>query len=1253
MEQMQQTDFYASEKQLQDALGPRYELLERVGEGATAVVYKVADFLADREIKAAKFVRLNSDGEDDERLSALREEFRLASVLNHPNLVRYFDLDIPPKSGFAIATMEYVDGLPLGASLQGLDLETKCQLVVQLLRGLQFLHERGFVHGDVKPGNVLCQVSAGHRSVKLLDYHLTFRPEQLTDTAPRGTLRYVAPEALSGDPLTPRSDLYSVGVLFYEVLAGASPFGVSVGGLVAQHLTAPTPSLNLGRKDLSKRLTQVLRRLLGKRPEGRYASAAEAIRGIAEALGAEISAETPETLLGRVRSVPLIGLDTELTMFREFLGSQGKPDPVLRLFVIEGASRSGKTRFLRECEVCAQMLGFTTICPAFGRSRRSLLDGIEGALGGSNLRVITGKKSAEAEENLQGTQGLPSPQLFARLDRAAEGLSRLGAKKRIGLFIDDLQSLGSADLDALSFFMRGLARRGILHCLTLSEDAALREPLLSWLHTWNDQGIVEKVSLRPLDGEARRDLICRMLPRAVPAVLVDALVENCGERPGAIAATLENLVMSRAIRANSEGQVTAAEDVRRHVAKDMRDTVLRLLGCADETSRHALELLAVGNGAIELTMLARAAGIASESLKATLSSGPLAGMISFRSTTNGILCGFERSSLGTVLVRLLEPERLKELHDQLAEALEQSSCRGDRETLSHIIWHRLRGTLPSKGVALALTALPLWARQGLRDDSFDLARLALECATEDDEKVVLAEIAGDMSIARGAAGNAMRYFKEALKCQIGCASARVRCQRKLASAYASDGNYVEARRLLLPMLGPPSSADAASMAEVARVRLELGITYRYESKFDLAQENFQQAATIAAGLADEDLAANALALIGRTHLDAGSLGESCQALIGSLRKFRSLKDTSGTAMVLGILGYAAMLRKKWTRANDFLRRALPPLREQGYLSEAARTLSSMGAVCQKLWASNEARQYYEEALTLYDRLGRRRAVAAVLANLAQVDAYNGRLEPALTSAVEALKVCPADPNLRCQIMLRIANTQLSIGDISAARDMGLRALEVATAGNLQNVMGIARQLLGESESLDGNILLATEHLESAIALSRECRNVEREGICLARLAEVAITRGDLDGALVLAMEACAKLESISTEVVNAVAHSVMGKVLVARGDAENALAHLIGAEKVFLKIRDFEDLLDAALQLGKAYARLGRWRFAAYYLRTALDMVEQVTSQMASERNRSFFLQDVRRQELFEAIQAGKSSLEVAGGVLETRERAT
>jgi serine/threonine-protein kinase len=1240
------------EKQLQDALAPRYELLERVGEGASAVVYKLADLLADREIKAAKFVRLVPHDEAGERLSALREEFHLASVLDHPNLVRYFDLDIPPESGFAVATMEYVVGTPLGATLRALELEAKCDLVVQLLRGLQFLHDRGFVHGDVKPSNVLCQVSAGERSVKLLDYHLAFQSVQATDTAPRGTLRYLAPEALAGEPLSPRSDLYSAGILFYEVLAGVSPFGASAGGLALQHLTAPVSPLNLGRRDLSKRLTQVLRRLLGKRPEARYATAADAIGGVSEALGGLTRVETTETLLGRVRSAPLTGMDEEMAMFREFLDAQDKPDAHVGIFLIQGAPRSGKTRFLRECEVCAEMLGFATFRPVPGGGGRGLLDAIESTWCRPDVDSTAGKKDKDTEIDLQGTQGLPSPRRLARLDRAAEGLSRLSARRKMGLFVDDLDSLGPADLDFLSFLIRALARRPVVHCLALSEDASLREPLLSWLRTWSDQGMLRKVSLRPLTSEAKRNLIRGMLPGDAPAALVDALVESSDEFPGAAAATLESLVVSGRVKGNSEDQATAAEDIRRHMRKDARGAVARLLEGADEKSRYVLELLAVGKGAVELTTLARAAGLAPEALRMMLGSGPLAGMTSFRPTANGILCGLERGSLGTALVGLLGQDRLKALHDRLADAFEQAPDCQDRRTLTRIIRHRLGGTQPRKGVELAIAALPLWAQEGFREDSFVLARLALECAAED-EKAILAEIAGDMSMALGAAGEAACYFKETLKGRKDATLDRVRCQRKLASAYASDGNYAEARRLLDPILGSFSSGDAPYMAEVARARLELGSTYRYEAQFDLAQKNFREAATIAANLANEHLVASALALIGRTHLDAGSLNEACHALIGSLFKFREIRDGAGAAVVLANLGRIAILRKKWRRANSLLQRALPPLRQKGYLSEAARALSNMGAVCQRLCSANEARKHYEEALSLYSRLGRRRAMAGVLANIAQADAYMGLFERALASATEALKICPADPSLRCQIMVRIAGAQYSIGNTPSARDMGLSVLEIATAGNLQTIAEIARRILGEIECLDGNLSVAAEHLESALALSRRTRDAEREGLCLARLAEVAIIRGDSDGALALATEACTKLEQTATEAVKAVAHAVMGKVLIARGDPQNALAHLLGAERYFLKVQDCEDLTDSALQLGKAYARLGCWRFAAYYYRTALDIVEQVTSQMTSERNCSFFLQDVRRQELFNAIRDGKRSLELAQDALVTREEAT
>jgi tetratricopeptide (TPR) repeat protein len=768
------------------------------------------------------------------------------------------------------------------------------------------------------------------------------------------------------------------------------------------------------------------------------------------------------------------------------------------------------------------------------------------------------------------------------------------------------------------------------------------------LRGWDDQGILRKISLPSLDGEAKRSLISGILPSTVPATLIDMLVESCGEFPGAITATLESLVGDGIITGNPTDQATASAETRRRAMEDSRSTALRLLECAHETTRNALEMLAVGKGAVELAVLARAIQLTPESLKATLEKSPLARIISFKPTTTGIFCYLERRSLGTALMDQLKQERLKTLHDRLADAFEQSPTRDDRYTRARIICHRLSGMNPRKGMPSALEFLPLWAQEGFREDFFDLARLALECAAEDQKKI-FAEIAGDMSMARGAAAEAICYFKEALKPRNIFISDRARCERKLASAYMSDGNYAEARNLLEPLLDSLSGGDVTSEAEAARVRLELGMTYRYESKFDLAQENFRQAAAIAANLSDEHLAANALAWIGRTHRDAGSLNEATRALLSSLFKFRRINDKVGAAVALATLGHVAMLRGKWVRANDFLRRALPSLREKGHLGEAARTLSNIGAVWQRLCMPNEATEYYEEALSLYSRLGRRRQEAAVLTNMALLNEYHGRLEPALALAREALKICPSDPNLCCQIMLRIASTQLAIGNISSARDMGLRALKIAAEGNLQNAMEFAGRVLGEIEELDGNSALAREHLESALALSRKMRDAEREGLCLARLAEVAVSRGDLDAAFALATEACAKADSTPVEAVKGVAHSAMGKVLIAGGDPENALAHLLGTERFYRRVQAGENLIDVTLQLGRAYAQLGHWRFAAYYYRTALNTVEQVANQMTSELSRSFFLQDVRRQELFDAICDGKNALKSTQGIVVTK----
>jgi WD40 repeat protein/serine/threonine protein kinase len=266
------------------ALGP-YLLLERLGQGGMGQVFKARHRLMKRTV-ALKVIRKDLLAHPD-TVQRFQREIQAAAQLNHPNIVIAHDAEQCGDVHFLV--MEFVEGVNLAALLKQrgpLPVSQACDYIRQAALGLQHAHERGLVHRDVKPSNLLLTTRGG--VIKVLDLGLARlelgHPSEPTDThltevgAVMGTPDYMAPEqALDSRQVDPRSDLYSLGCTFYHLLTGQPPFpsGSITQKLLWHQQAEPTPVEQL-RADLPAGLTLVLRKLMAKHPGDRYQSAGEA-----------------------------------------------------------------------------------------------------------------------------------------------------------------------------------------------------------------------------------------------------------------------------------------------------------------------------------------------------------------------------------------------------------------------------------------------------------------------------------------------------------------------------------------------------------------------------------------------------------------------------------------------------------------------------------------------------------------------------------------------------------------------------------------------------------------------------------------------------------------------------------------------------------------------------------------------------------------------------------------------------------------
>jgi eukaryotic-like serine/threonine-protein kinase len=282
-------------------LSGRYKLEAKLGSGGMSTVYLARDGTLDRAVAVKVMHREMSEQAD--QLERFRQEARAVAKLSHPNVVAV--IDAGEDGGHPYIVFEYVEGETLKqriARLGPLDTQEALAYAIEIARGLTVAHARNMVHRDIKPQNVL--IDAEGRA-KLTDFGISRQLEQDGMTATGrvlGTTDYVAPEQAMGHAVDPRSDLYSLGVVLYEMLTGQVPFQAdSQVGVAMKHVNEELPDVQQRRPEVSAAAALVVERATTKDPAQRYQEVGEMIDDLSTAL--EVEAARAGSTTGEATSV--------------------------------------------------------------------------------------------------------------------------------------------------------------------------------------------------------------------------------------------------------------------------------------------------------------------------------------------------------------------------------------------------------------------------------------------------------------------------------------------------------------------------------------------------------------------------------------------------------------------------------------------------------------------------------------------------------------------------------------------------------------------------------------------------------------------------------------------------------------------------------------------------------------------------------------------------------------------------------------
>ena len=353
-------------------ISKRYQLTRKLGEGGMGVVYYAHDRLTGMNV-ALKQVNTNpanlltnssaQNPSDDPRLS-LAHEFQMMASLRHPNVVGVQDYGFG-RNGQPFFTMTLLeDAQNLSHASQNQPISTKIDFVMQILQALAYIHQRDILHRDLKPSNVL--VKNGH--VYVVDFGLAeARDTQHVGVA--GTLSYMSPEVLMGQKPTPASDLFSLGIILYEMIVGKHPF---IGASVTDTITAIIQGEpDWSALDITIDLLWVIQRLLEKSSADRYQTATEVMKALSQATEVPLPPETSDIRESFLQAARFIGREKELSQLMEGLknivSASKSPEradtsqAVGARWLIGGESGVGKSRLVEEIRIRAMVQGVMVV----------------------------------------------------------------------------------------------------------------------------------------------------------------------------------------------------------------------------------------------------------------------------------------------------------------------------------------------------------------------------------------------------------------------------------------------------------------------------------------------------------------------------------------------------------------------------------------------------------------------------------------------------------------------------------------------------------------------------------------------------------------------------------------------------------------------------------------------------------------------------------------------------------------------------
>lgn len=915
-----------------DLLNNRYRVVANFKGDLTNSLFLVSDLLKDNKKVLLKI--LKPEVVSTNIIDYFKKEFITLSSYSHPNLMELYSFNIlntvdhnyiASKQYFC--TYEYVKGKDIFEATSDLDFESIIELIIQVCKGLHYLHKRGNVCKNIDVKNILVSETLNMQTVKLPGITDNEEIQRVVFNIKKSSHQFRAPETLNSNKISASADIYSLGVLVFYLLSRKNPSRNNFGNLWTGSKQDSANFKQLPEHIDKNKLLNLINKLTSRKPDKRYRDINEVVNAINDLMGTAYSCFEKKPLEKITTKTKLIGRGESLKQLQNLKDQCINIEGGTRITCISGEMGIGKSRFLKEFSFYLNLDKYKNFCAASSENEKvayePILQILRQILPLTRVEVLE-KYGPELIKILPDEKLLrdikPSPSL-------SDDKERLRLKVRISNFISDVlegepsviffdntQWIDEATLELIDYIVNSIKHNPLWIVMSYRQDELEKNRhFSSYISKWKQLDIVNEMSLSKFSFEETGNLIKNLLGiSSAPVSFCTEIYQDTDGNPGFIVDIITALFAEGKLYIDEKGQWStdfdsSADYSRLYLPSSIHEAVWAHINTLNKDLYGILELLSIFNIPAPFEVLKSISELDAEYLDDTLSELISHQLIDRKVDDWGYTFDFHSKRVKKEVYEKIEESRKVELHRKSVQVLEESFKLTDRENKDELIHHLLKA-----------------------EDNLKALELIIQSAE--------------------------RMYKLHINAQ--------------AMAYLKNGLQI--------------SKEIPSVQDTIKILLMMGELHRRKGENNSAYECYFQVLKLAEEVDEKTTIAKVKEMIGSLYTRKNEFDKALEILSESLTLSEEIGYIECNLEAVRRICWVYIFKRRNTEAIDIIKSVLQKYDDDKYIYYHAELYNVLGTHYLELSNINEALSCYNKSIELFEKMGERVEIAYPLNNIATV-----------------------------------------------------------------------------------------------------------------------------------------------------------------------------------------------------------------------------------------------------------------------------